>query len=146
MRKIAIALIAPLLLPSVVHAWTPQLYTRMIGETLLERCRSSDPVYYYNDIGYCHGYISGVLDQMMYNRAAAGLDGCPLASNATEEQVWDVVINFLVANPTVALVRTVLRTGGHFFRHRSQQREFRRQSHGQALEHATSRSYIVFFS
>jgi Rap1a immunity proteins len=100
MRKIAIALIAPLL-PSVVHAWTPQPYTRMIGETLLERCRSSDPVYYSNDIGYCRGYISGVLDQLMYNRAAAGLDGCPLASNPTEEQVWDVVINFLVANPTV---------------------------------------------
>ena len=97
MRTISIALIMPLAL--AVNAWAQQPGTFMTGNTLLERCRSSDSWYYLNDQGYCHGYITGVFDQRLYSRWFAGLGVCPPISGLNETQVWDVVVNFLVANP-----------------------------------------------
>ena len=66
MKTIFIALIVPLAL--AVNAWAQQSGTFMTGNTLLERCRSSDSWYYLNDQGYCHGYITGVFDQRLYSR------------------------------------------------------------------------------
>jgi hypothetical protein len=71
MRTIFIALIMPLAL--AVNAWAQQPGTFMTGNTLLERCRPSDYQYYLNDLGYCHGYITGVFDQRLYSRWFAGL-------------------------------------------------------------------------
>src|SRR5215472_14338819 len=99
MGTILIALMV--LLAPAAEAWAQQPVTFMTGNSLLERCRPNDYSYYNFDIVYCRGYITGVFDQLQYNRWFAGLDPCPkVYYGINETQVWDVVVNFLIANPT----------------------------------------------
>ena len=73
-----------------------QSFTFMTGNTLLERCRTSDSYYASNDIGYSHGYITGVFDRLMYSHGFARV--CP-STVINETQAWDVVVNYLASHP-----------------------------------------------